>query len=98
MLDRRSVTSRRAPATCPTVGPGQAARIMTGAPLPPGADAVVPVEWTDGGTGRGPATTMRAHSADPPVPTAEVRVFRPAAPGAHVRGRGSDASRPATWR
>jgi molybdopterin molybdotransferase len=29
--------------------PGQAARIMTGAPLPPGADAVVPVEDTDFG-------------------------------------------------
>ncbi|MFN0090787.1 MAG: gephyrin-like molybdotransferase Glp [Acidimicrobiales bacterium] len=28
------------------VGPGQAARIMTGAPLPPGADAVVMVEVT----------------------------------------------------
>ncbi len=26
---------------------GQAARIMTGAKIPPGADAVVPVEWTD---------------------------------------------------
>lgn len=34
----------------PHVGPGTAARIMTGAPLPPGADAVVPVEHTDGGT------------------------------------------------
>ena len=32
------------------VGPGMATRIMTGAPLPAGADAVVPVEWTDGGT------------------------------------------------
>lgn len=32
--------------TIPTqrIGPGQAARIMTGAPLPPGADAVVPLE------------------------------------------------------
>jgi molybdopterin molybdotransferase len=29
-----------------TVGPGQAARIMTGAPVPPGADAVQPVEKT----------------------------------------------------
>ena len=29
------------------VGPGQAARIMTGAPLPPGADAVCMVEETD---------------------------------------------------
>ena len=30
-----------------TVGPGQAARIMTGAPIPEGADAVVMVELTD---------------------------------------------------
>lgn len=28
------------------VAPGTVHRIMTGAPLPPGADAVVPVEWT----------------------------------------------------
>ena len=28
---------------------GYCARIMTGAPMPAGADAVVPVEWTDGG-------------------------------------------------
>lgn len=33
----------------PSVGPGQAARIMTGAPLPQGADAVVPFEQTDEG-------------------------------------------------
>jgi molybdopterin molybdotransferase len=33
-----------------TVGPGTALRIMTGAPLPDGADTVVPVERTDGGT------------------------------------------------
>ena len=30
--------------------PGTTLRIMTGAPLPAGADAVVPVEWTDGGS------------------------------------------------
>ena len=29
------------------VGPGEAVRIMTGAPMPPGADAVVPFEETD---------------------------------------------------
>ena len=29
---------------------GTAVRIMTGAPVPQGADAVVPVEWTDGST------------------------------------------------
>jgi molybdopterin molybdotransferase len=31
------------------LSPGQAVKIMTGAPLPTGADAVVPIEWTDGG-------------------------------------------------
>lgn len=31
----------------PEIGPGQAARIMTGAPVPPGADAVVMVELTE---------------------------------------------------
>lgn len=33
----------------PAVEPGCAVRIMTGAPLPPGGDTVVPVEETDGG-------------------------------------------------
>lgn len=76
--------------TLPTVHPGQAARVMTGAPLPPGAEAVVPVEWTDAGLGRGPATAMRAHSADPAGASGRVRVYRTAARGAHVRVRGSD--------
>jgi molybdopterin molybdotransferase len=74
----------------PSVGPGQAARIMTGAPLPPGAEAVVPVEWTDGGTGGGAASGMRAASAAPEGAGGEVRVHRPAEPRAHVRTRGSD--------
>ncbi|GGL34728.1 molybdopterin molybdotransferase MoeA [Phycicoccus endophyticus] len=34
------------------LGPGRALRIMTGAPLPEGCDAVVPVELTDGGQAR----------------------------------------------
>nr|WP_202484460.1 gephyrin-like molybdotransferase Glp [Streptomyces sp. SID8359] len=72
------------------VGPGQAARIMTGAPLPAGAEAVVPVEWTDGGTGEGPAAAMRAHSDAPEGATGEVRVHRAVEAGAHVRERGSD--------
>ncbi|MFC5805406.1 gephyrin-like molybdotransferase Glp [Streptomyces formicae] len=74
----------------PAVGPGQAARIMTGAPLPPGAEAVVPVEWTDGGTGSGAATAMRPAGAAPEGATGEVRVHRPAELRAHVRARGSD--------
>lgn len=74
----------------PPVGPGEAARIMTGAPLPPGAEAVVPVEWTDGGRGEGPVTAMTAHSSDPTGGTGEVRVHRQASAGQHVRSQGSD--------
>ncbi|MCE7078970.1 molybdopterin molybdotransferase MoeA [Streptomyces sp. ST2-7A] len=73
----------------PAVTPGRAVRIMTGAPLPPGAEAVVPVEWTDGGTGGGPAESMEGHG---PVVGGEVRVHRPVAAGQHVRRRGGDVS------
>ncbi|WP_030169145.1 gephyrin-like molybdotransferase Glp [Spirillospora albida] len=45
----------------PAIAPGTTARIMTGAPLPAGADAVVPVEWTDGGT-----ETVRITRSAPP--------------------------------
>ncbi|RKS72171.1 molybdopterin molybdochelatase [Actinomadura pelletieri DSM 43383] len=43
------------------IRPGLTARIMTGAPLPVGADAVIPVEWTDGGN----ATVLISRSAPP---------------------------------
>ena len=40
-----SVAAGELPTT--SVGPGEAIRIMTGAPIPPGADSVVPFEETD---------------------------------------------------
>jgi len=43
------------------LAPGTAARIMTGAPLPPGADVIVAVERTDGGVER-----VRIDGAPPP--------------------------------
>ncbi|WP_395726154.1 gephyrin-like molybdotransferase Glp [Nakamurella sp.] len=46
--------------------PGTAARIMTGAPLPPGADVIVQVERTDGGAER-----VRIDSA--PAPGTHIR-------------------------
>lgn len=58
---------------------GEAARIMTGAPVPRGADAVVPVEDTDQFT--------RQRGDDLP---AFVRVFRAVRPGESVRARGMD--------
>ncbi|MPY64230.1 molybdotransferase-like divisome protein Glp [Streptomyces spongiae] len=74
----------------PHVGPGEAARIMTGAPLPPGAETVVPVEWTDGGLGEGPVSTMRARSTGPEGASGQVAVHRAAEARAHVRAKGSD--------
>ncbi|WP_353648761.1 gephyrin-like molybdotransferase Glp [Nakamurella sp. A5-74] len=56
--------------------PGSAARIMTGAPMPAGADAVVQVEFTDAGTER--------VLIDTGTMTIE--------PGRHVRPRGSDVA------
>ncbi|MFF2371451.1 gephyrin-like molybdotransferase Glp [Agromyces sp. NPDC058110] len=48
----------------PSIGRGECARIMTGAPLPAGADTVVPVERTDGGTsGEGAAHLVQVFSA-----------------------------------
>ena len=44
-----------------SLNPGTAHRIMTGAPVPPGADAVIKVEDTDGGT-----TTVRIDSTAAP--------------------------------
>ncbi|WP_419704549.1 gephyrin-like molybdotransferase Glp [Promicromonospora sp. NFX87] len=60
------------------VGTGQAVRIMTGAPLPPGADAVVPVERTS--TGRFVAGAPRAEES--------VTLARQSRP--HVRRAGDD--------
>ncbi|NOY99679.1 MAG: molybdopterin molybdotransferase MoeA [Chloroflexi bacterium] len=61
------------------IKPGQAARIMTGAPLPAGADAVVPVEETDFND-RSPGTPLPEY----------VQIFKPPPVGANIRKQGSD--------
>jgi molybdopterin molybdotransferase len=67
--------------SAPTISlaPGEAARIMTGAQLPHGADAVVPVEDTD--------FHNRDAGSQPPK---EVQLARPVKPGENVRPRGMD--------
>jgi molybdopterin molybdotransferase len=47
------------------VAPGQAVRIMTGAPIPEGADAVVMVEKTQGGSGLGSRVSIRSGPVRP---------------------------------
>ena len=62
-----------------TLSPGEAARIMTGAQLPAGADAVVPVEDTD-------FDNRDAGSAPPEF----VKIRKPFKTGDNVRPRGMD--------
>ncbi len=65
-----------------TVEPGVCSRIMTGAPFPEGADAVVPVEWTEAGEGgrvrfnRAPEPGAHVRAAGQDVRNGE-RVFEP---------------------
>jgi molybdopterin molybdotransferase len=61
------------------VGPGGAVRIMTGAPLPAGADAVLQAE---------DAEELPAAAGGPP----RVRVTEPVPPGRHVGRRGEDVA------
>ncbi len=62
-----------------TLAPGTAARIMTGAPLPPGADAVVPVEGTDADW-----------TANDSAPAREVSIHQRVQSGDYVRPVGED--------
>jgi molybdopterin molybdotransferase len=64
------------------VRPGTAVRIMTGAPVPHGADTIVPFEETDEPFGRAPEGTRTL--------TATVKVFKEARPGANIRRSAED--------
>jgi molybdopterin molybdotransferase len=71
------------------VGPGTALRIATGAPLPPGADAVVPVELTSVLDTDGRPAGSPDRDATGPVPVG-VAVHARVPVGGSVRARGSD--------
>jgi molybdopterin molybdotransferase len=61
---------------------GSTVRIMTGAPVPPGSDAIVPFEETDEPFEKAPAGMRRLAAA--------VRVFKEARTGANIRRAGED--------
>ncbi|MBI2766313.1 MAG: molybdopterin molybdotransferase MoeA [Chloroflexi bacterium] len=63
------------------VGPGEAVRIMTGAPMPPGSDAVVPFEETD--------EPLRGVN-ERPKRGDTVRVMKAAGVSANIRFQGED--------
>lgn len=64
------------------VEPGTAVRIMTGAPVPAGADAIVPFEETDEPAGRNFGSFAKGRDS--------VGVLKAAAPGANIRRAGED--------
>lgn len=66
--------------------PGEAVRIMTGAPLPAGADAVLPVEQTDGAG----EVAIAAAAVETILALGEI------SPGKHVGFRGEDIGRATT--
>jgi molybdopterin molybdotransferase len=68
---------------------GSAVRIATGAPVPPGADAVVPVEQTTPLDAAGAAAGPRGRDATGPLPSA-VLVHAATAVGGSIRRAGSD--------
>lgn len=67
-----------------SVGSGEAVRIMTGAPVPNGADAVIPVEDTD--------QFRKDVQVGVAVPE-KVRVYRSINPGDYIRPAGQDVRR-----
>jgi molybdopterin molybdotransferase len=72
------------------IAAGQAVRIMTGAPVPPGCDAVLPAEWVDTATGsardaRDPGRPDGAGSLP-----AFIHAIATVSPGKHVGRRGED--------
>ena len=81
-----------------TVGPGEALRIMTGAPLPPGADAVIRFEDTSEGdainqgathaANRPPAGVKAAWRAESGI--SSVQLYAAVRPGDSVRPAGED--------
>ncbi len=73
------------------VGPGEAVRIMTGAPIPDGADAIVPFEETDETLRDGIRAPGQQHAA-----IDSVGILKAAKSGANVRRRGEDVRAGAT--
>jgi len=74
--------------------PGSVVRIATGAPVPSGADAVIPVEQTTPLDASGTAGE-RGRDAVGPLPAAILAHWAPE-PGAHIRLRGGDLEAGAT--
>ena len=76
-----------------TVRPGEAVRVMTGAPLPAGADAVLPAEFVDRS---GPAEAGLEEAGNPAEAGRYIQALAEVSPGKNVGRRGEDVTRGST--
>ena len=73
-----------------TIAPGEAVRIMTGAPIPSGSDAVLPAEFVD------TADSSRGESLDSPDSVHGIFAISTVSPGKNIGQRGEDIVRGTT--
>jgi molybdopterin molybdotransferase len=79
-----------------SVAVGQAVRIMTGAPVPLGCDAVLPAEWVDGASGTGANSTGAGDAQLEAIPPQRLSALAAVSPGKHVGRLGEDILRGTT--
>jgi molybdopterin molybdotransferase len=72
------------------VGAGQAVRIMTGAPMPQGCDAVLPAEWVE--STEAASTDERSECKPDRAQPSRVVALAAVSPGKHVGRRGEDVT------
>jgi molybdopterin molybdotransferase len=73
-----------------SVAVGQAVRIMTGAPVPLGCDAVLPAEWVEPASAAGATSTEVGHAWPDVTRAQSICALDAVSPGKHVSRRGED--------
>ena len=79
-----------------SVAVGQAVRIMTGAPLPLGCDAVLPAEWVEHASPAGGTSTEMGHPHPHATSPQRISALAAVSPGKHVGKLGEDILRGTT--
>ena len=82
-----------------TLAGGEAVRIMTGAPMPAGSDAVLPAESVDAGDDRGDdrgGDDRRGGPSGPPSTPSTISAISDVSPGKNIGRRGEDIVRGTT--
>jgi molybdopterin molybdotransferase len=79
-----------------SVAVGQAVRIMTGAPLPSGCDAVLPAEWVEDDAATAATRSESPQPRPDPAGARCISALTAVSPGKHVGRRGEDVTRGTT--